>query len=345
MTWLDNLHPALRRAWHPVARSADISDGGLQQVELCGETWVLTRLSGRLVALRDRCPHRLAPLSAGEVVGDTIQCPYHGYRFDGDGRCVEIPALGPTAAIPPKAWCDRPAGLSEHLGLIWLAPETPLTPLPQVPEFDDPTFTVVPLPPWDWTAGAAQMADNFLDVAHFPFTHRATFGDPADRRVAPYEVERVGWTFTVTHRHTTKALDASIEPGASAPVVPREMHFECTAPHHVRLRISYPVEDVVLTILFFHQPLDRRRTRLWCVDMRNDIADGRATIEETMELQRKVGEEDRWLLEQFRSQAVPLDLTEEVHTRADRITLELRRMLGDLVEAASTPVSSSATNR
>ncbi len=117
--------------------------------------------------------------------------------------------------------------------------------------------------------------------------------------------------------------------------MPREMHFELTAPHSVRLRITYPVEGTILTILFFHQPLDRDRTRLWCFDLRNDIAAGRATVEETVELQRKVAEEDRWLLEQFAHRSVPLDPTLEVHTRADRITLELRRVLKDLISAAA----------
>jgi phenylpropionate dioxygenase-like ring-hydroxylating dioxygenase large terminal subunit len=112
------------------------------------------------------------------------------------------------------------------------------------------------------------------------------------------------------------------------------MTFEATAPHHVRLRIEYLDTGVVLVITFFHQPIDAQKTRLWSWNLRNDIADGRCTPEETIAFQQAVGNEDRNLLEKFTIKSIPLDPTLEVHTRADRITLELRRMLADLVQAA-----------
>ena len=87
----------------------------------------------------------------------------------------------------------------------------------------------------------------------------------------------------------------------------------------------------MLTILFFHQPVDATTTKLYCFDLRNDIADGRTTVEDTVAFQIAVAEEDRALLERVVSKAVPLDLQAEVHTRADRITLEMRRVLLDLV--------------
>ena len=92
----------------------------------------------------------------------------------------------------------------------------------------------------------------------------------------------------------------------------------------------------MLTILFFHQPVDATTTKLYCFDIRNDIADGRTAIEDTVAFQLAVAEEDRVLLERIVSKAVPLDVQAEVHTRADRITLEMRRVLLDLVRAAET---------
>ena len=60
-------------------------DGTPLGVRLLGERWMLARLGGELVAMRDRCPHRLVPLSAGRIVGDQVECAYHGYRFDATG--------------------------------------------------------------------------------------------------------------------------------------------------------------------------------------------------------------------------------------------------------------------
>lgn len=329
--WFGNDHPALRRCWHPVAAADDVGAQPMA-VELLGEHWVLARIDGCVVAFLDECPHRFSPLSSGAVVDGTLQCPYHGWRFGPDGHCVEIPALSPGVPIPPKAACRPAAAVTERHGLVWLAPEPPVNELPEVPELDDPAFTAVPIPPWDWEAGAAQMTDNFLDVAHFPYLHASSFGDPEDRFVHPYEVVRDGLSFTAVTNHMAR-------PAYARPDLPerveREQHFVCTGPHCLYLRITYPLEQVVLVITFFHQPLDARRTRLWSMNIRNDIADGRCAPEETVERQRVVGTEDKLLLEQLRRKAIPLDATVEVHTRADRITLEYRRLLADLVAAAA----------
>jgi phenylpropionate dioxygenase-like ring-hydroxylating dioxygenase large terminal subunit len=334
---LDNTHPALRRAFHPVCRSDDVAEGAIVPVRLLGEHWAVARIDGAIVALPDRCPHRSSPLSAGRVVDGAVQCAYHGYRFDGAGRCVLVPALGAGAAIPPKANLTAAHSTRERYGLVWLAPEAPLTDIVDVPEWDDPHFTVVPLPDQTWNAGAGQMTDNFLDLAHFPFTHPTTFGDPDDIEVPNYTVARDGLGFVCDYVHSSKRLADSM--GADEfEVAPRRSTWWYVAPFSIRLRIDYPADDVVLTILFFHQPVDATTTKLYCFDLRNDIADGRSTAEETLAFQMAVATEDKVLLERIPTKDTPLDVQAEVHTRADRITLEMRRVLGDLVRAAEVPV-------
>ena len=89
----------------------------------------------------------------------------------------------------------------------------------------------------------------------------------------------------------------------------------------------------MLTILFFHQPVDATTTRLYCFDLRNDIADGRTSADDARSFQLAVAAEDQALVERLVDKSIPLDLQAEVHTRADRITVEMRRILGDLVAA------------
>jgi vanillate O-demethylase monooxygenase subunit len=330
---LDNVDPALGAAFHPVCRSSDVAEGAVVAVRLLGEDWAVARIDGELVALPDRCPHRWSPLSAGCVVDGTVRCAYHGYRFGPDGRCVEIPASGAGAAIPPRAHLAPAHEVTERYGLVWLAPRPPLAPIIDVPEWDDPAFVVAPLPDQTWHAGAAQMVDNFLDISHLPFLHTATFGDPDDIEVPPYEVARDGLGFVCDYVHSAKLLGDSM--GADEfDIAPRRSIWFYEAPFSIRLRIEYPAEDVVLTILFFHQPVDATTTKLYCFDIRNDIADGRTTAEDTVAFQLAVAAEDKQLLERVRSKATPLDVTAEVHTRADRITLEMRRVLRDFVDRA-----------
>jgi phenylpropionate dioxygenase-like ring-hydroxylating dioxygenase large terminal subunit len=137
---IDNEHPALASFWHPVAASADLGDQPIS-VTLLGNAWVVARLDDGLVALPDRCPHRLAPLSAGVVEGDRLRCAYHGYAFDRAGRCVDIPAQSPDLPIPPRASVGAAAGVVERYGLVWIAPEEPRWPIPDFAEWDDPRWT------------------------------------------------------------------------------------------------------------------------------------------------------------------------------------------------------------
>ena len=78
---LTNTDPALRRCWHPVARSGDVTEQP-HGVMLLGEPWVLYRSGGEVRAFADRCPHRHCPLTLGHCEGGVLQCAYHGWRFD-----------------------------------------------------------------------------------------------------------------------------------------------------------------------------------------------------------------------------------------------------------------------
>jgi phenylpropionate dioxygenase-like ring-hydroxylating dioxygenase large terminal subunit len=331
---LDNVHPALRACWHPVCRSDDVADGAIVPVRLLGEDWAVLRVGAELTSFVDRCPHRMAPLSAGCVVDGELRCGYHGYRFSPTGACVAIPALGDGAHIPPRASLTMASGVIERYGLVWVAIEPPVADVIEVPEWDDPAYTVVPLPDLDWNAGAGQMTDNFLDLAHFPYLHAATFGDASATVVRDYRVDRDGFSFTTEYRHVTRHIGAD-GVGDDAVTDERSDTFVYVAPFSIRLRIEYRAEDVVLTIVFFHQPLDANTTRLYCFDLRNDIADGRTTADEAREFQLAVAAEDRALLERLADKSIPLDTQREVHTRADRITLEMRRIMADLVRAVA----------
>jgi phenylpropionate dioxygenase-like ring-hydroxylating dioxygenase large terminal subunit len=334
---IDNLHPALRFGFHPVCRSTDVPEGQIVAVKLLGEDWAVARSGGKLTAVRDLCPHRGAPISAGRVVAGELQCRYHGYRFAMDGHCTAIPALGEGSSIPAKAQLTLPHSLEERYGLVWLAPEEPVAPIVDVPEWDDPAFTICPLPDQSWQAGAGQMTENFLDIGHIAFLHEATFGDPDAVVVPNYTCDRDGFTFVCDVSHSAKLLSDSggAEPGAEEfDVASRRSTWWYQAPFTLRLRIEYPVEKVVLTILFFHQPVDATTTKLYAFDLRNDIKDGRTTLEDAVAFQMAVGAEDKSMLEAIPSKATPLDLQAEVHTRADRNTVEMRRVLADLVDHA-----------
>lgn len=323
--WFDNEHPALRKCWHPIGEVGEFDGAGPHAVRLIGENLVLWQSPEGWSLLPDRCPHRLAPLTQGSVDEGTLRCAYHGWCFSGAGSCVEIPALGPGATIPPKAHLPA-ARVAERYGLLWAALDEPIAPLPEIAGWGDDAYGLVRLPPQEWRAGAAQIADNFLDVAHFPFTHTATIGDENDRIVDDYQVKRHGWSFTAHHEHDAQVLDGS------GRIERRTMDFECFAPHHVSLRLGY--EDDAILLLFFHQPVDYDTTRVFVIQLTQSLAHDPSLGPDTIAFQMAVGKEDRDLLETLETKGVPLSPGVETHTRADRITVELRRVLADLAAAA-----------
>src|SRR3569833_209476 len=82
----------VRNAWYVAGWSHELADGQPKAISILDEPIVLYRTNeGRVVALEDRCVHRLAPLSLGRCEGDALRCMYHGLLFAPDGKCVEIP--------------------------------------------------------------------------------------------------------------------------------------------------------------------------------------------------------------------------------------------------------------
>ena len=332
---LGNTHEALRRCWHPVARASEVTEAPTK-VRLLDVAYVLYRTGDGVRAFRDRCPHRLAPLSLATRAGDGLRCAYHGWCFAPSGECTEIPALGPTAAIPPRARLDAPAGVAERHGMVFLAPEAPLTPLPVIDEADDPRFERGEVPTVTARAGAGLMADNFLDFAHFPFVHAATFGTDESAELQPYRVQRDGWSFSLVYEHAfANREDPGVAAGLRPLVQTRRMTYRYTAPFFLSLRLEFLEAEGVNTIAFSIQPETEDRCRLYTTLWRDDLGGDALRMAEALEFEAKVLSEDLALQSSYDELSLPLDLTEEVHTRADRTTLELRRVLADLVAASS----------
>jgi phenylpropionate dioxygenase-like ring-hydroxylating dioxygenase large terminal subunit len=317
---IHNEHPALRAAWHPVATSDEVTDEPVR-VMLLGEPWVVVR-TPELVAFPDRCPHRAAPLSKGWLSDGSLVCPYHGWAFDPAGQLVDVPALGRTA--PPRCQLRAPAGLCERYGLVWLAPDDPIAPLPEIPEWDAPGFTVVPLPVRRSSAGVGAITDNFLDLAHFAYLHTGTFSTE-DPGVEGYRTEREGWTVRYSIEAPWAHPDGTLDTSTQI--------YEVTVPFALRLRMEMAATGSVKTIVFFAQPESRTSSRLYKVLVYDDLGEADdALVAESTEFELKVLDEDLEIMESLPDDTLPLAPDAEEHTRADRGGLAWRRALLDLVE-------------
>ncbi len=109
----------MRRYWHPVAAADQMTGRWTKRIRLLGEDLVLFKdRTGKLGLIGEFCPHRRASLAYGIPTEDGIRCPYHGWKFDGSGRCLEQPNEPEGSNFKDKV---TTAGypVEEFAGLIW----------------------------------------------------------------------------------------------------------------------------------------------------------------------------------------------------------------------------------
>ena len=176
--------PVLADSWMPVTNSRDVGADAPLGVTLLDTPIVLWRSpDGTVHAARDQCPHRGAALSLGQVRGDTLMCPYHGWVYDGGGRCVCQPAM-PGRTPPPNARLEMFAAC-ERYGVVFVAlGEPPSQPPGYFPEWDEPGVRHYHDEPVVVHACGPRIVENFLDMAHFPFVHPGVLGAESHPRCA-----------------------------------------------------------------------------------------------------------------------------------------------------------------
>jgi 3-ketosteroid 9alpha-monooxygenase subunit A len=166
--------------WHVVALTPELTVGKVLSLHYFGKKLVAFRgESGEAIVLDAHCPHLGADLGVGgTVVGDTIRCPFHAWRFGAGGECVEIPYCL-NGKIPPRAKV-RPWIVSERNGLVFVWHDErggePTYEIPAMPEHGDPEWT-----PWTMSLMTIrtvprEIIENVADKAHFPRVHN-TFVD------------------------------------------------------------------------------------------------------------------------------------------------------------------------
>jgi phenylpropionate dioxygenase-like ring-hydroxylating dioxygenase large terminal subunit len=183
----DETTPFIRNCWYVACFSTDLEEGKLFARVLLGEPVVLYRLRDhRLVAMKDRCPHRSFPLSAGRLINDELECGYHGLRYSSDGRCT----LVPTQDRAPSAIKVQTYVVVEQAPLVWIWMGDPTVGLSTAPPSED---WMLASSSWSSARSYLKVAssyvflhENLLDLSHLTFLHANTFGTP-DYARAPYE--------------------------------------------------------------------------------------------------------------------------------------------------------------
>jgi len=243
-------------------------------------------------------------------------------------------------ALGRRDW-RRPAGVAEHIGLIWLAVDEPLAPMPSLTGWGRRDFVAATCATVRTPVSAVQLIDNFMDAAHFPFVHATSFGVADAFEVSTGDVARDGWqvcsTFTAPYQNHDDPLVASGEHElVQEHTVTKIGYAGCNA----SLELRFPVTGGVFGIAYACQPETAASTRIFKVMARNDV--DAAGMQRCVSDEDAILREDLDILERYSVMGVETDLTVEVHTRADRLSVAWRRLMRDMARHASTDSSDSA---
>ncbi len=322
----DEVARALRRCWQPVARMEDLVDGPGRAILLGEPLAVFLTADGSPAVVSDRCPHRGASLSMGAVIGESIQCPYHGWEWDGStGACSRIPSLADQDQIPSAARVDAyPA--RQRWGLVWAALEEPLG--------EPPGFACFEEEKWEWAHGTSfelpvdigVMIENFRDVSHFAFVHRASLGATPEL-VEPLEVDLDGTT--VTMRREMRSGEGAEEIwGSIEEIIYRVLAPNFASGHLLTSRGDRCVIHAARAIS------ETESAHYWLAGVTGDYEYG---LEETVASEERLYAEDRPIVSAVRPSQLPLDPNATVNTLADRFTLSYRRAFCRFVAEALEP--------
>lgn len=165
----------LKNCWYCAGWSSELTTKPIGRVFLNEEVVLFRDSKGEAKALPGTCPHRFAPLAQGKIVGDSVECPYHGLQFSGSGQCVFNPHG--SGMIPPNAHLKSYPLVEKH-GALWIWPGDPkLADTGKIPAFD----FVSDRENWAAATGHLRMdasyelvVDNLMDLTHANYIHQNT---------------------------------------------------------------------------------------------------------------------------------------------------------------------------
>ncbi len=323
----EEMDAALRTAWYPVARVADLADGPKGATLLDTDLVVFATEDGDPRVTSARCLHRGADLAMGCVRGEAIECPYHGWRWRGqDGVCVGVPSAGTDGVVGTGKLRIQAYPTVERWGLVWTClAEEPPDPPASPPELKELVLAYRCGDPIPHDCSFALQMENVRDVAHFPFVHRSNLGG------LPHTVEK----FPVRREGAEVWAEYDV-PSQEPPPGEEDVKTDIYLAYRMRTHAMAPALAVIVfevegkgsrVIINAPRPVNRHECVVYPVfgfdpDYSAEELDAQVAIEMEIFL------EDKEVLDRVRPKEIPFTGEAlEVSTASDRYTRAYRKAL------------------
>jgi phenylpropionate dioxygenase-like ring-hydroxylating dioxygenase large terminal subunit len=261
--------------WYPMIRSAELGTTP-HRVRILSHNFVVFRdQHGKAAVLADTCVHRGGALGGGKCKDDgTIQCPYHGWRFNRDGLCTRIPSLGIKAKIPPRARVDA-YPVQERHGVVFAflgdLPEAERPSLMPVDEENDPAWRSTTVT-FEVDYHYERSIENALDPAHNEYVHpsHGYSGEKEEEyrmdQLEPHRLNAWGSGFLATF--DAPPLRNPIMRFARKEGGKMQAGSGTYGPNHVWTFIHFS-DTKFMHQYMFEAPVDETKTRIFLVNYRN----------------------------------------------------------------------------
>ncbi len=344
----------LKNAWYAAGWSQDIGQDFISRTVLGQPIMFYRKISGEPVALLDRCPHRFAPLSMGNRVGDDVECLYHGLKFDCAGSCIENPHG--DKRIPAAARVRRFPVADRH-GLVWIwgGDESRADP-GTIPDFGHLTSPKLKTIGGEMAQDAHYelIIDNLMDLSHVNYLH-TPYQKIDGFLTAKHEIEQDGMSVASRRTLSNTRAPQSFRPFLDDPDGAVDYWLDITwrAPSCCQLEtgvvpVGRPREEGVVRIgTHIVTPNTETRATYFYASSRNYRLDDPLADEETTRWQQ-IGfhEQDKPMIEAVQTRMGSSDLLahKPILLTTDAAAIRVRRMLKAMIteEQAQDPMRVAA---
>lgn len=334
----------LRNIWYVCATVDEVTRTPIAREILQEKIAFFRTEAGEPKAIGNVCPHRFASLSGGKLIGDTIECPYHGLRFDGSGACVHNPHG--DGSLPPRAKV-KAYPIVERYGFMWIwMGEPERIDLELIPDFE-----IMVRKDWAYFNGYLEVpsnyqliVDNLMDLTHIQFLH-PFLSDPEWVEKYSAIVRQEGDVVHVENRvDDIGAFPVwKMQKPDAAERGDQWMDVRWNAPSHVfiDIRRRSPREEMFAPNGHFMTPIDERRTHYFYRIGRSEAVND-ANLHEKLaaKVAHAFGLEDEPMIADQQRNLGDRDLLDAhpVILQTDAPAIRARRILAKLIRSEQTGV-------
>jgi len=321
--------------WYPVAASEEVTNDAPFRVRiLCTDLVAFRDTQGNAHVISDTCIHRGAALGEGKIVGDSVQCPYHGWQYNGDGQCTLIPSLSKDETPPARAKVDS-YPVQEKYGIVFAflgdLPESERPAVMEIPEYEAQDWRANILRVFEVDYYYERSVENGLDPAHNEFVHpkQGTPGMILDYAKNPIQIDPLtdygsGFMMPFTQMDPDGGLMTEVNQQYDEVVTAGSGHV---GPNGLVTWLHFSKEKRFHQY-FFEAPIDENRTRIFFVNMRHFMMDPKMD-QRIVDINMEIAQEDIDLLEKLNPIRTPETLTKELLVPSDKPAVRYREFLKD----------------